>query len=129
MNKFLLLVAGVIALNGCASKKEAATTPNDLPDPMTDYPYDVASTDPTVTSGDVAPMDPIDTTVTPDNSVADNSARDNVSTTATTEYKVKAGDSLWKIANGHNTTVAKLKKINNLSSDKIKIGQTLQVPQ
>ena len=126
MNKILFLLAGVFVVNGCASNKESQTQ-NDLPTPVSDYPYDVVSTD---ANGDVVPVDPIDTTVTQDtvidNSVSGEEAASNV---ATTEYKVKAGDSLWKIANEHNTTVAKLKKINNLSSDKIKIGQILQVPQ
>lgn len=43
-------------------------------------------------------------------------------------YKVKAGDSLEKIAKTHNTTIKALKELNNLSSDRIVIGQTLQIP-
>lgn len=123
MNKILLLTVGFIVLNGCASQKDS-TAQNDLPDPMTDYPYDVVSTDSTISDGDVAPVDPFDPTMATEGSVTD-----DTSTTATVDYKVKAGDSLWRIANDHNTTVAKLKKLNNLSSDTIKIGQTLQVPQ
>lgn len=42
-------------------------------------------------------------------------------------YTVKAGDSLWKIGQAHNVTVAQLKEWNNLTSDNIDIGQVLIV--
>lgn len=44
-------------------------------------------------------------------------------------YKVKKGDSLWDIAKEYNTTVATLKKINNLSNDKLTINQQLFIPK
>jgi LysM repeat protein len=43
-------------------------------------------------------------------------------------YKVASGDSLWTIAKKYNTTVESLKKLNNLKSDKLSIGQTLIIP-
>lgn len=43
-------------------------------------------------------------------------------------YKVKSGDSLERIARSHKTTVENLKKLNELDSDKIGIGQTLKIP-
>ena len=44
-------------------------------------------------------------------------------------YKVKKGDSLWNIAEYYNITVDTLKKINNLSSDKLIINQQLFIPK
>lgn len=43
-------------------------------------------------------------------------------------YTVKSGDSLYVIAKKYNTTVDELKKINNLSSNSLSIGQQLKVP-
>ena len=48
-------------------------------------------------------------------------------TTATKSYRVKAGDSLEKIARVHHVTVDSLRKLNNLSNDKIVIGQELRL--
>ncbi len=50
------------------------------------------------------------------------------SSTSGNEYKVKAGDSLEKIAKEHNTTIEAIKKANNLSKDVIYPGQKLEIP-
>jgi LysM repeat protein len=42
-------------------------------------------------------------------------------------YTVKPGDSLWKLANQFNTSVDKLKSLNNLSGDMIYVGQLLKI--
>ena len=55
---------------------------------------------------------------------------DNATPTPTTykDYVVQKGDSLWTIANKNNTTVDELKKINNLTSNMLSIGQVLKLP-
>ncbi|MBM7570625.1 3D domain-containing protein [Aquibacillus albus] len=43
------------------------------------------------------------------------------------EYQVKKGDNLWTIARNYDTTVKKLKELNNLKSDIIYPNQKLQI--
>lgn len=43
-------------------------------------------------------------------------------------YIVKKGDSLYSIANKYNTTIDELKRINNLTSNILSIGQVLKLP-
>ena len=45
------------------------------------------------------------------------------------EYVVKSGDSLYIISQRYNTTVDELKKLNNLSSNLLSIGQVLKIPK
>ena len=45
----------------------------------------------------------------------------------TSSYKVKAGDTLDKIAKSHGLPVDVLKKLNELTHDRISIGQTLRL--
>ena len=51
----------------------------------------------------------------------------NESFASSPTYKVKKGDSLYKISLAHNTTVAKLKSMNNLKSNLIHPNQKLKV--
>lgn len=45
-----------------------------------------------------------------------------------TFYVVKSGDSLYSIASRYGTTVDAIKKLNNLTSNNLTIGQVLQLP-
>ena len=45
------------------------------------------------------------------------------------EYTVQSGDSLYLIAQAFHTTVAKIKAMNNLKNDNLKIGQKLFLPK
>ena len=42
-------------------------------------------------------------------------------------YNVKSGDNLWDIARKHNTTVSKIKKWNNLKSNRLDRGDVLKI--
>jgi LysM repeat protein len=52
---------------------------------------------------------------------------DNKPLAKTTVYKVKKGDTLSAIAKKYKTSVSSLKKLNNLKSDMIYVGQALKV--
>ncbi|WP_114167096.1 C40 family peptidase [Exiguobacterium sp. TNDT2] len=48
-------------------------------------------------------------------------------TAAASTHVVRAGDTLWSISQIHDVPVAQLKTINNLSSDRLAIGQALKL--
>ena len=48
--------------------------------------------------------------------------------TATGTYVVRRGDTLWHIARRHDTTVKQIVELNDLSSERIRVGEKLRVP-
>lgn len=48
--------------------------------------------------------------------------------TTTTTYTIKSGDTLYSIAKKYETTVDKIKQLNNLSNNTLTIGMQLQIP-
>jgi hypothetical protein len=55
--------------------------------------------------------------------------RESAHTGPCLQYVVQSGDSLYMIALAFKTSVAKIKEMNNLSSNTLKVGQKLIVPQ
>ena len=48
--------------------------------------------------------------------------------TSSITYRIKAGDSLEKIARSHQTTIQAIKELNGLTSDRIVVGKVLLIP-
>lgn len=55
-------------------------------------------------------------------------SRGSLSGGGTTRYTVRRGDTLWRIAQTHGTTVSQLKAANAIRSSRIKPGQVLAIP-
>jgi len=51
-----------------------------------------------------------------------------ISVAAGGKYRIRSGDTLFRIARRHGTTVAALKSANRLRGDRILVGQTLRIP-
>ena len=51
-----------------------------------------------------------------------------VSFAANTSYTIKQGDTLYDIAKRHNTSVSKIKQLNNFESNNLKIGSSILIP-
>ena len=49
--------------------------------------------------------------------------------TSSTTYTEQRGDTLWNIAKKFNTNVNEIKRLNNLKSNVLYVGQTLRVPE
>lgn len=45
------------------------------------------------------------------------------------EYTIKNGDSLFLVAKAFNTSVQKIRDMNNLKNDNLRVGQKIKVPQ
>ena len=65
---------------------------------------------------------------TSNNNPNTNNNPDNNQPSTGKTYTVKKGDSLWKIARKHGSTVKEIKRANNLSGDTIYPGQKLNIP-
>lgn len=65
------------------------------------------------------------TNVTP--KVENNNTTVKTPTLSWVTYKVQKGDTLWKIATKHNVSLDQIRNNNNLTGDKIIIGQTLKI--
>lgn len=70
---------------------------------------------------------PVDTPVIPEKTDKEESIEEQNKPTSTSIYKVKSGDSLWKISQLHQVTVAQLKEWNHLKTDIIQPGQSLRL--
>ena len=90
------------------------------------------------TSPPAAPLQPVNSiTSAPYSKVGGSSAQAGYSTPDTltaaalhssSYHRVKSGETLYSISRRHNTSISELKRVNGLTSDTIRSGQSLRLP-
>jgi peptidoglycan endopeptidase LytE len=112
----------------CASSSKSSSSSNTSSSPTAGQP-DNADLPVTATASDPVAADVVATAESTTASATSTASSAVKSEPALVDYTVVSGDSLWKIARQFGTSVAKLKKINGLTTDHLSIGQKLKVPQ
>jgi LysM repeat protein len=113
----LMLVAFAVVAIARLSANPAAADPSSAPSQVA-----VASTSPRPT-----PTGTPATTATP-SPAASASVEPSPAASFRTTYTVKKGDTLIGIANKYKTTAAKIRALNGMKNNTLKIGQVLKIP-
>ncbi|AXY24739.1 hypothetical protein CL176_01110 [Suicoccus acidiformans] len=71
---------------------------------------------------------PVGTQLKLSNTTSTQTPAPNTSTQTGGNYRVQAGDSLWKIAQANGTTVDELRRLNNIRGDFLQVGSQLKLP-
>ncbi len=126
----IAVVVGLL-IEGCVSERSAVTAPQATTQPAA--PQNTAQNLPgeksqsvSVTQANALPVQPCPVATVPKKTVT---PVNPPPTTGVAVYLVKSGDSLARIAKTHGTTVKALKAANNLTTDKISVGEQLKVPK
>jgi hypothetical protein len=77
-----------------------------------------------VKGGEVHPLN-VDFADYPD---AEENVSKEIDSIKTEDYKIRKGDSLWKISRDRKTTISILRQLNSISGDLIREGQVIKVP-
>ena len=100
----------------------------------------VSAAEPARVSGAIAPMgSPPSTAIQPLNPITSaplggddvDSASESLTAAAmesSTYHRVKSGETLYSLARKYNTSISELKRVNGLTSDSIRSGQSLRLP-
>jgi len=117
-----------VALGQRRSPTSAPTAPP--PPPQEPPPYEAVASTPST------PQPPPTTTPTPPPPIqppspppAEPTPQPTPQPASTVSHTVKSGDTLWGLSRQYNTSVQAIKDANSLTSDVIRIGQTLRIPQ
>ena len=128
----IVSVAVVIGLliEGCVSEKSQANSQPLQPGQTIETPAQIADPSPAQTaqpsiSQSTLPVQPCPVVTVPKETVA---PVNPPHITGAAVYLVKSGDTLSRIAKTHRTTVKAIKEANNLTTDRLSIGQKLDIP-
>ena len=77
-----------------------------------------------VKGGEVHPLN-VDFADYPD---AEENVSKEIDSIKTEDYKIRKGDSLWKISRDRKTSISILRQLNGISGDLIREGQVIKVP-
>ncbi|MEC8906224.1 MAG: LysM peptidoglycan-binding domain-containing protein [Verrucomicrobiota bacterium] len=77
-----------------------------------------------VKGGEVHPLN-VDFADYPD---AEENVNKEIDSIKTEDYKIRKGDSLWKISRDRKTSISILRQLNGISGDLIREGQVIKVP-
>ena len=128
----IVSVAVVIGLliEGCVSEKSQAnaeqnqaTAENTIQTPA--QPVESAPSQPVQASRISLPVQPCPVATVPKQTAT---PADPPHITGAAVYLVKSGDTLSRIAKSHHTTVGAIKTANRLDSDRISVGEKLNIP-
>lgn len=105
---------------------------NGTPKPQTTEPTTTEDSEVIIDKSTTASTTKTKTTMSAKKSTKNNRAQSSINnttiTSSTIPYKTANGDTIYRVANHFHTTPEKIKAVNHLTGNTIKVGQILQIP-